>query len=37
MGNSNTETASLQEEEIAKIRKADASEKTMEDFTSPEV
>ena len=37
MGNSNTETASLQEEEIAKIRKADASVKTMEDFTSPEV
>ena len=30
-------TSSLQDDEIAKIKKADASVKTMEDFTSPEV
>ncbi len=30
-------TSSLQDDEIAKIKKADASVKTMEDFTSPEI
>ena len=29
--------STLREEEIAKIKKADASVKTMEDFTSPSV
>lgn len=29
--------ATLQDDEIAKIKKADASVKTMEDFTSPSV
>lgn len=29
--------AALQDDEIAKIKKADASVKTMEDFTSPSV